>query len=165
MSLLENSEKRGVLRQLARCLASLPNLSTLHLVSCTHQRAELQKAFKNKVYPSIQNLVLPANAYPIVLCCFALRDIHVRPCHNDGPMHCWQQLLLALAANCPYVETITGLILSPIQCNGIRRESCAVAVLHFAILLLYQVKPRNHHMQIACRRCLRFSLPDICTYS
>ncbi len=139
VSLLECSEK-PVLRQLARCLASLPNLCTLHIVSCTHQRADLEKVFKNKVYPSIENIVLPANAYPIVPCCFALRDIHVRPCHNDGPVHCWQQLILGLAANCPYVEIITGLTLTETQRDAIRRKSFVAITVRLSHIALYQAR-------------------------
>ncbi|KAJ3525509.1 hypothetical protein NM688_g8392 [Phlebia brevispora] len=100
--------EQPMLKQLARCLGALPHLLALHIIASTFEIQELERTFRNKTYPSIESLVLPANAYPIIQCCTGIRDIHVTTCHFGNPQACWLETALSVSANCPYAGVLEG---------------------------------------------------------
>ena len=53
-------------------------------------------------YAQIQTLMLPCTAYPIIDSCVGLKTVHLLRRPNMS------QAYFAIAANCPYVEVITG---------------------------------------------------------
>ena len=123
---LRHSNQHPVLKRahLPRCLASLPNLHTLQIVSCSFSTAVLEETFQDQNYASIKTIVLPVAAYPIIESCTALKNVHVTPGRSLA-MYYWKQLLLTVASNCPYIEVLTGL--NPMTHRDIKGE-CAVSV-------------------------------------
>ncbi|KAK2465562.1 hypothetical protein APHAL10511_002454 [Amanita phalloides] len=114
-----------VLRELARCLALMPNLQTIQIVdmldfACswrskndprTSVEAIFERAFKLCSFPSVQQVILPVRAR-MLFKCFpnahrvylnpALRRYYIRPPNHD--FDSFNQYLLEVAKHCQNVE-------------------------------------------------------------
>ena len=99
----------AILPSFANCLQSLPNLQTLEL-SHVHQgmTTKVKKAFEGVAIPSIRTVVLPTVAHHILRSCPNVEDVTCTD--EDG-----SRLLGTIASNCPKVERISGMVLSPVM--------------------------------------------------
>ncbi|KAJ7165965.1 hypothetical protein C8R46DRAFT_997059 [Mycena filopes] len=87
---------------LAQCLASLPNLDTLHILHLESKREEnVTAAFKNVQLPGVRCIILPSYAHAILAACPGVRDVS---CNEE----IGTKLFDTLIKYCPSVERIQG---------------------------------------------------------
>ncbi|KAJ6452891.1 hypothetical protein C8R47DRAFT_1204257 [Mycena vitilis] len=86
----------------AKCLLSLPNLDTLHILHLQSKFEEIVTAgFKNIELPSTRAIILPSYAHSILAACPNVRDVS---CNEETGA----KLLNTLVKRCPSVERIQG---------------------------------------------------------
>ncbi|KAJ7666835.1 hypothetical protein DFH06DRAFT_1470006 [Mycena polygramma] len=86
----------------AQCLASLPNLDTLHILHLQSKDQEtITAAFDKIELPSMRVIILPSHAYSILAACPNVRDVS---CNEETG----SKLFKTLIKRCPRVERIQG---------------------------------------------------------
>ncbi|KAJ7173935.1 hypothetical protein C8R43DRAFT_1204751, partial [Mycena crocata] len=91
-----------VMRAFARCLRSLPNLRTLHILHLKNKWIdEVSIAFMGVQVHTVRTIILPSNAYPILAACPNVRDISCN--EEDGAT-----LFETMMGCCPKVQRIDG---------------------------------------------------------
>ncbi|KAF7378051.1 hypothetical protein MSAN_00229100 [Mycena sanguinolenta] len=84
----------------AKCLASLPNLDTLHILYLQSQwERNVTAAFKTVKLPAVKTIILPSHAHGILRACPNVRDVS---CNEEVG----EQLLDTLIQHCPKVKRI-----------------------------------------------------------
>ncbi|KAJ7174528.1 hypothetical protein C8R46DRAFT_91196 [Mycena filopes] len=86
----------------AQCLASLPNLDTLHILHLESKReGDVTAAFKTVELPGVRYIILPSYAHAILAACPDVRDVS---CNEE----IGTKLFDTLIKYCPSVERIQG---------------------------------------------------------
>ncbi|KAJ7627957.1 hypothetical protein DFH06DRAFT_1226763 [Mycena polygramma] len=91
----------------ARCLESLPNLETLHILYVKSEWEDIvTEAFGDVELPGVRTIILPSYAHAILAACPGVRNV-------SSNEEIGTQLFDTLIENCPAVERMQGFELTP----------------------------------------------------
>ncbi|KAJ6558377.1 hypothetical protein B0H19DRAFT_1150933 [Mycena capillaripes] len=100
----------------ARCLVSLPNLDTLHILYLESQwERNVTVAFRGVNLPGVRTIILPTYAHGILAACPSVRDVS---CNDETG----ETLFETLISCCPEVERIQGFELTSAKLRGLFRS-------------------------------------------
>lgn len=94
------------LRVFALCLAALPNLNTLHILSCDFTKEDIREEFKKRRFPEIRTIVVPSLACPILQACPKARIVSFVEAGQCS------DCLGYLMRSCTKVEELNGIMLN-----------------------------------------------------